>query len=125
MACCALKKQKKQLLIFPVFLLTVTFIFSVIVITPLLIAGVFIHEVREKRDRSFKLFMELIKGLINRILNEPFLFESTIRCKISGKMMKLSNRMAGVVYKYFNLILLSFLFFVFYFIFQGFRTLLV
>ena len=125
MACCALKKQKKQILVFPVLLLLFTFIIGLTAILFLSVFGLLLRNVREKRNRTLKLFRDLLRGLINRILNEPFIFDSSFRCRISGKLMRFSNRMAGAVYKYFNLILLAFLVFAIYFLFQGFRVLLI
>jgi ABC-type transport system involved in multi-copper enzyme maturation permease subunit len=107
MACCALKKQKKQLMILPVFLFLLSIILGGSIILFLSIGGLFSRKLAEKRDRAWDLLKELIKGLKTKILGQPFLFDSSLRCKISGKMMRRSTLLAGAVYRYFNLIVLA------------------
>lgn len=124
MACCALKKQKKQFLVFSILLLIITSIIGGLVVTFLYIASIFSRNIVEKRNESVKFFKKLIGGLNNKILNEPFLFNSSVRCKISGKIMKLSNPVAGTVYKYFNLFIFVSIIFIFFFLFQGFKVIL-
>ena len=107
MACCALKKQKKQLMILPVFLFVLSVIFGGSLILCLSLGGVFSRNLAGKRDRALRLLKELLRGLRTKILNQPFLFDSSVRCKISGRMMRRSTLLAGAVYRYFNLIVLA------------------
>ena len=123
MACCALKKQKKQLIILPVFLFLMSSIIGGSVITILFFGGFFSHTMAEKKHRSVIFLNELLRGLKNRILDQPFLFDSSVRCRVSGKLMRRYPQLAGTVYKYFNLIVLAVLLLSFFSIFQGARTL--
>jgi hypothetical protein len=107
MACCALKKQKKQLMILPVFLFLLSLVIGGSLVLCLSIAGLFSRTLAEKKDRVLRLLNELLGGLKTKILNQPFLFDSSLRCKISGKMMRRSTLVAGAVYRYFNLIVLA------------------
>ena len=103
MACCALKKQKKHWMILPVFLFLSVGALGGIFLSVLIFLGIFFPNIKEKRDKSLQTYKELLKGLSNKILREPFIFNTELRCKISGKIMKLSTPIAGAVYKYFNL----------------------
>jgi len=123
MACCALKKQKKQLMILPVFLFLLSIIFGGSIILFLSLGGLFSRRLTEKRDRVWDLLQELLRGLKTKILGQPFLFDSSLRCKISGKMMRRSTLLAGAVYRYFNLIVLAILIFSLFSLVQGARTL--
>ncbi|MGD8537081.1 MAG: hypothetical protein PVI66_00035 [Candidatus Aminicenantes bacterium] len=107
MACCALKKQKKQLMILPVFLFFLSVMFGGSLILCLSLGGVFSRNLAGKRDKAQGLLKELLRGLKTKILNQPFLFDSSVRCKISGRMMRRSTLLAGAVYRYFNLIVLA------------------
>jgi ABC-type transport system involved in multi-copper enzyme maturation permease subunit len=123
MACCALKKQKKQLMILPVFLFLLSIIFGGSIILFLSLGGLFSRRLAEKRDRAWDLLQELLRGLKTKILGQPFLFDSNLRCKISGKMMRRSTLLAGAVYRYFNLIVLAVLIFSLFSLVQGARAL--
>ncbi len=123
MACCALKKQKKQLMILPVFLFLLSIIFGGSIILFLSLGGLFSRRLTEKRDRVWDLLQELLRGLKTKILGQPFLFDSSLRCKISGKMMRRSTLLAGAVYRYFNLIVLAILIFSLFSLVQGARAL--
>jgi ABC-type transport system involved in multi-copper enzyme maturation permease subunit len=123
MACCALKKQKKQLMILPVFLFLLSIIFGGSIILFLSLGGLFSRRLAEKRDRAWDLLQELLRGLKTKILGQPFLFDSSLRCKISGKMMRRSMLLAGAVYRYFNLIVLAVLIFSLFSLVQGARAL--
>ena len=107
MACCALKKQKKQLLIIPLILFLFTTVLGAFFVSILSIPGLFSARIRLKRNKSVNFFKDLLTGLSQKILYEPFLFDSVYRSKLSGKLMSISSRMAGKTYKYFNLILLG------------------
>ena len=123
MACCALKKQKKQLMILPVFLFLLSIIFGGSIILFFSLGGLFSRRLAEKRDRVWDLLQELLRGLKTKILGQPFLFDSSLRCKISGKMMRRSMLLAGAVYRYFNLIVLAVLIFSLFSLVQGARAL--
>jgi len=123
MACCALKKQKKQLLILPLILFLLSMIFGGIIILFLSMGGLFSRRLAEKRDRAWDLRGELLRGLRTRILSQPFLFDSGLRCKLSGKMMQRSTLLAGAIYRYFNLIVLAVLLFAILSLVQGARAL--
>ena len=123
MACCALKKQKKQLMILPVFLFLLSIIFGGSIILFFSLGGLFSRRLAEKRDRVWDLLQELLRGLKTKILGQPFLFDSSLRCKISGKMMRRSTLLAGAVYRYFNLIVLAILIFSLFSLVQGARAL--
>lgn len=123
MACCALKKQKKQLMIVPVFLFVLSLVIGGALVLCLSLGGLFSRALAEKRDRALRLLKELLGGLRTKILNEPFLFDSSLRCKISGRMMRRSTVLAGAVYRYFNLIVLVILIFSILSLVQGARAL--
>ena len=123
MACCALKKQKKQLMIVPVFLFILSLIIGGAIILCLSLGGVFSRTLAEKGDRALRLLKDLLRGLRTKILNEPFLFDSSLRCKISGRIMQRSTVLAGAVYRYFNLIVLAILLFSILSLVQGARAL--
>jgi len=108
MACCALKKQKKRLIFFPVILF--------------IIIGAFSRKALEKKKKTAETLNQLLKGLTERILQDPFIFDSSARCKISGKLMNLSTPVAGTIYKYFNLFVLGGMVFFIYLFFLGFRV---
>lgn len=123
MACCALKKQKKQLMILPVFLFLLIMVIGGSIVLLLSLGGLFSRRLAEKRGRVRHVLDELLMGLKTKILNEPFLFDSSLRCKISGKMMRRSTLLAGAVYRYFNLIVLAVLLFSLLSLVQGARAL--
>ena len=107
MACCALRKKKKQLMIVPVSLLLIVSLFGGIAVGLFTLGGLFSKGFARKRDRARKTMKQLTDGLKDRILNEPFLFDSTVRCKVSGRLMSHSTPLAGLVFKYFNVIVFS------------------
>lgn len=123
MACCALKKQKKQLLIFPIILFILSVAIGGSIVILLSLGGLFSRSLAEKRTRSWNFLKKLLKGLTTKILDQPFLFDSRVRCKVSGRMMRFSTPMAGAVYKYFNLIILTALLLSIFGLFQGVRAL--
>ena len=94
-------------MILPVFLFFLSVIFGGSLVLCLSLGGVFSRNLAGKRDRALRLLKELLRGLKTKILNQPFLFDSTVRCKISGRMMRRSTLLAGAVYRYFNLIVLA------------------
>lgn len=125
MACCALKKQKKQLLILPVFLFLMSSIIGGSIILILFLGGLFSQTMAEKKHRSAIFLKELLSGLKNRILDQPFLFDSSVRCKVSGRLMRRYPQVAGTVYRYFNLIILALLLVSFISLFQGAKALMI
>jgi len=104
MACCALRKKKKQLMIVPVSLLLIVSLFGGIAVGLFALGGLVSRGFARRRDRARKTMKQLTDGLKDRILNEPFLFDSTVRCKVSGRLMGYSTPLAGLVFKYFNII---------------------
>lgn len=123
MACCALKKQKKQLLIFPIILFILSAAIGGSIVILLSLGGLFSRPLAEKKTRSWDFLKKLLNGLTTKILDQPFLFDSRVRCKLSGRMMRFSIPMAGAVYKYFNLIILTALLLSLFGLFQGVRAL--
>lgn len=107
MACCALRKRKKQLMIVPVALLVIVGLFGGIVVGFFTLSGFFSPGFARKRDRARRTMKQLTDGLKDRILNEPFLFDSTVRCKVSGRLMGYSTPLAGLVFKYFNILVFA------------------
>lgn len=107
MACCALRKRKKQFMIVPLGLLTAVYIVGGIMIGLFALGGTVSKSLVRKRDRTRKTVGQLTGGLKDRILNEPFLFDSTVRCRVSGRIMGYSTPLAGLVFKYFNLLVFA------------------
>ncbi len=109
MACCAAKKQKKQFLIFSLFLFIITFTSAVILLIPLSFGAFFSSSLREKKRRSLRFFNTLLKGLWDKMLSAPFLLGSDVRCRLSGRLISVSPSLAGFFYRFFNLIILGLL----------------
>jgi hypothetical protein len=109
MACCALKKEKKQLMVTSIVLLAILLCIGSIILLLLTILGFLSKNILEKRNNFYKLFKNLIKGLKDKILYKPFIVGCATKSKLTGKIMKISSPMAGMVFKYFNLILLIFI----------------
>lgn len=109
MACCALRKGKKQLMIAPLFLSMVVLLGGGLLLLLLSLVGVVSVSWRRRRDRAFKTIKQLLTGLSEKMLNDPFIFDSTVRCRVSGRLLSWSSPVAGLVYKYFNLILFGIL----------------
>lgn len=107
MPCCALRKRKKHLMFFPFLLFFLVFIFGGFLVGLFALGGMVSAPLAAKRDRTFTATKRLLNGLTERILHEPFLFDSTVRCRVSGRLMHFSGGLAGAVYKYFNVILLG------------------
>lgn len=110
-------------MILPVILFLLSAVFGGALVLLLSAGGVFSRTLAEKRDRALRLLHELLRGLKTKILNQPFLFDSSLRCKISGRMMRRSTVLAGAVYRYFNLIVLAILLFSILSLVQGARAL--
>lgn len=110
-------------MILPVVLFLLSAVFGGVFVLCLSMGGVFSRTLAEKRDRALHLLKELLRGLKTKILNQPFLFDSSLRCKISGRMMRRSTLLAGAVYRYFNLIVLAILLFSILSLVQGARAL--
>jgi hypothetical protein len=123
MACCALKKQKKQFMLLPIVLFLVSGVIGGLVVLILLAGGLVSSTLAEKGARTWRFLKELLTGLKTRILDQPFLFDSSFRCKVSGRLMRRSTLLAGAVYRYFNLIVLATLLFSFFSLVQGVRAL--
>ncbi len=83
----------------------------------------FSPSLQVRKRRALKTLRQLESGLADRILNEPFLFDSTTRCKVAGRLMNISSGLAGAVYKYFNLIVFGSLVLACLLIFEGFNLL--
>lgn len=107
MACCALRKRKKQMMIVPLGLLTAVTVVGGLLIGLFALAGLVSRGFARRRDRARKTVKQLRDGLKDRILNEPFLFDATVRCKVSGRLMGTSTRLAGLVFKYFNILVFA------------------
>jgi len=107
MACCALRKRKKQLMVVPLGLLTAVTLVGGLAIGFFALAGLVSRGFARRRDRARKTVKQLTDGLKDRILNEPFLFDSTVRCKVSGRLMGYSTPLAGLVFKYFNILVFA------------------
>jgi hypothetical protein len=119
MACCALRKRKKQLMILPVALFLLVGVFGGLLIGILTMGSLFSRSIAAKRTKTLNTFKQLESGLIDKILNEPFLFDAATRCKVSGRLMSFSSSFAGAVYKYFNLIVFGALAFTLFLIIEG------
>lgn len=110
-------------MILPVFLFLASMVIGGSIVLLLSMGGLFSRTLAEKRDRAWNLLKELLRGLKTKILGQPFLFAPSLRCKISGKMMRHSILLAGAVYRYFNLIVLAVLLFSLLSLVQGVRAL--
>ena len=109
MACCALKKEKKQLMVFSIILLVILLGVGGSILLILSIFSLLSKNIAEKRNNFFKFFKILLKGLKDKILYKPFIVDCSTKSKLTGKIMKVSDPMAGLVFKYFNIILLIFI----------------
>jgi len=118
MACCALKKRKKQWMILPIILFILVGTLGGFLIALLSVGGLFSHNLNSRKNKAIRSYKQLEKGLMDRILNEPFLFDSATRCRVSSRLMDFSAFLAGAVYKYFNLIVFGTLAVAFFFIIQ-------
>ena len=110
-------------MIFPLLLFVTSSIIGGMLLLVLALGGLFVSALAERRIKAQNLLKELLKGLRTKILDQPFLFDSSLRCKVSGRMMPFSTPVAGTVYKYFNLIILAMLLFSFFGLFEGARLL--
>ena len=110
-------------MILPVLLFLLSLVIGGALVLLLSVGGLFSRILAEKRDRFLHLLKELLGGLKRQILNQPFLFDSSLRCKISGRMMRRSTVLAGAVYRYFNLIVLAILLLSLFSLVQGARAL--
>jgi hypothetical protein len=119
MPCCALRKRKKQLMIVPVFLLFAVALFGGLLLGIYALGGIFSRGLAEKRSRTAKTVGKLAGGLSDRILNEPFLFDSAVRCRLSGRIMGISAPLAGGIYKYFNILVFGSLAVTIYLLIKG------
>jgi len=104
MGCCALKKGEKQLMVFPLLILLAVLLFGGLFVMVLTLTGIFSSAWRRRRDRALKTIRILLASLFDKMLNQPFIFDSTVRCRVSGRLLSWSSPVAGLVYKYFNLI---------------------
>lgn len=109
-------------MILPLILFILTLCMGGSLVLLLSLGGLFSRSLAEKRNKAWNLLRELLKGLTSKILDQPFLLDSAVRCKISGKMMRFSTPLAGAVYKYFNLILFTALLLAFFGLFQGIKA---
>ena len=107
MACCALRKRKKQFMIVPLGLLISVYLVGGFAIGLFALGGTVSKSFARRRNQARKTVAQLTGGLKDRVLNEPFLFDSTVRCRISGRIMGYSTLLAGFVFKYFNLIVFA------------------
>lgn len=110
-------------MILPIFLFLVSSVIGGSVVLILSVGGLFSPTLAAKGARTWRFLKDLLTGLKTRILDQPFLFDSSLRCKISGKLMRHSTLLAGAVYRYFNLIILVTLLVSFFSLFQGMRAL--
>ena len=109
MACCALKKQRKQWMIVPLLLFLLVGSLGGLYVVLLSIFSLGFRNLKIRRDKSLNTLKELMKGLTDKILHEPFLFDPKIRCQLSGRIMHFSAPFAARVYKYFNIGILAFI----------------
>jgi len=114
-----LRKRKKQLMILPVILFLTVGVFGGFLIALLTAGSLFSRSIAAKKNKAIKTFKHLERGLIDKILNEPFLFDAATRCKVSGRLMSFSSSFAGAIYKYFNLIVFGTLILTFLLIIKG------
>lgn len=106
-------------MILPVALFLMVGAFGGLRVALLSVGSLFSPTLAARRLRALKTFIQLESGLIDRILNEPFLFDSATRCKVGGRLMGFSSSLAGAVYKYFNLIVFGTLVLASFLIFEG------
>ena len=110
-------------MILPVSLFLLSVVFGGSIVLLLSMGGLFSRTLAAKRDGALGSLKDLLSGLKAKILNQPFLFDSSLRCKISGRMMRRSTVLAGAVYRYFNLIVLAVILFSILSLVQGARAL--
>lgn len=125
MACCALKKEKKQLMVFSVVLYIILFAVGGAILTLLAVLGLFSTGLRAKRDGFYNTYRTLLKGLKDKILYKPFIVGCSTKSRLTGKLMKFSDPLAGMVFKYFNLILLSVIALSAYLVYVGYQQIVI
>jgi|Deesub1362B_J571_1020462.scaffolds.fasta_scaffold00002_379 hypothetical protein len=109
MACCALKKQKRQWLITTLTLFLLTSIVAGLTLLCLGLGALFSPRLRSRQEKAINFFRQLLRGLKDKMLDAPFLFSANVRCELSGRLMSISPAIAGFFYRYFNLIVFTFL----------------
>ena len=108
MACCALKKQKRQWLITTLILFLLTSALAGLILFCLTLGAVFSSRLKARQEKARAFFGQLLRGLKEKMLDAPFLFSANFRCHLSGRLMGLSPAIAGFFYRYFNLIVFTF-----------------
>jgi len=123
MNCCTIKREKKQTLITTLFIFLLSAGLGGLALLVAVLGSLFSRGWKEKKRRVSNFLKVLLHGLSGKMMDQPFLFSSHLRCKISGKIMHISTPLAGAFYKYFNFIVFGLLLISFLGLIQGVKTL--
>lgn len=104
MGCCSVRRRRGRTLIVPAVSWIIVAIAGGAILSVLAVASLAVPALREQRRRFWKEYVSLERGLARRLLDDPFLFNSEIRARWSGRVMRRSPALGGWVYRYFNVL---------------------
>lgn len=101
--CCGFNLNLTKITTFGIFTFSFPLLFLSAILFLILILPSMFNAGASALKKKLKLLIRINLDLINTALN----FKA--RCKLSGKIFSYSPLFAGIIYKYFNLFLISFL----------------
>lgn len=104
MGCCSVRRQRGRTLIVPAVSWIMVAIAGGAILSALTIASLAGPAARERRRRFWKEYVSIERGLARRLLDDPFLFNSEVRSRWSGRIMRRSPALGGWVYRNFNVL---------------------
>jgi len=110
MACCGQGETGKgKRLPFPLALLAVVVLsgLSALLLAIVALVTPFSREARTQFAPLARGCRDFLAGSYGRSLDQPFLVDGTVRCRLSGRLYPASGVLAGWLYRYFNFVVLG------------------
>ena len=103
---CRGQRQTLTSLILLVFAIGLSTVFGFVGVVVLYGLGVFSKRCRQSAGELFGLIKGSLPRMFKEFLTNCYLWRPDLRCVVSGKLFSLSPAFSGLVFKYFNLVVL-------------------
>ena len=105
MACCGLDKDKPLYVVVPI--VTSVLVGAVVGCVVALVLSPFSRSARRATRVIYHFGASAVREVRQRVLKRSYLFSPRFRCVVSARLMRLSPRLGGLVYRRMGTILLA------------------
>jgi|GEM_PF-1548213 len=107
MACCGMKREKGRPFLAQVLFLGAAALAFALAVVVVHVLAPFLRSARDGRVPLARAGWSFLGRTGARALDTPFLVDPLLRCRVSGRAYPLSATLAGLCYRYFNVLLLA------------------